>query len=284
MQTSVSIVCKPTTWFTLRTGSMLAMFSVFCVMFYIDGTTGYRKKNLEFHLHAAFQKAGSEFTRMKSEGDLTPESWKEFASKQTVALPSDLSLLPEGTKDKIPMPWPDVLTDFERMKPGQPHILWQQYSGENRMAEKVAKQPFDAGKIGEQKIVFYVCLSLALLNLFILVRTMRRSVRADADTLTTANGKTIPYADMKTLDLRKWDTKGIAVIEYETTSGGGRARIDGLTYGGFKKESGEPAEKLMAMIRANFSGEIIEYISIEPEAVSPQASDDARKADTENLS
>ncbi len=252
---------------------MLAMFSVFSVLFYIDGTTGYRKKNLEYHLHSAFQKAGSEFTRMKSEGDLTPESWKEFASKQTVALPSDLSLLPVGAE--IPMPWPDALTDFERMKPGQPHILWQQYSGETRMAEKVEKKPFDAGKIGEQIIVFYVCLSLALLNLFFLIRTMRRSIRADADTLTTANGKTIAYADMKTLDLRKWDTKGIAVIDYEATSGGGRTKIDGLTYGGFKQENGEPAEKLMAMIRANFSGEIIEYALVEPGGDTGQASGDA---------
>ncbi len=267
------IVCKPTPWFALRAIAMLAMFSVFSVLFYIDGTTGYRKKNLEFHLHAAFQKAGSEFSRMKTEGNLTPESWKEFAAKQTVDLPADLSLLPVGTK--IPMPWPDALTDHERMKPGQPHLLWQEYSGANRMAEKVPKQPFDAGKIRTQIRVFYICLSLALIALFFLIRTMRRSVRADATALTTATGKTIPFADMKTLDLRKWDTKGIAAIEYEGASGGGRARIDGLTYGGFKQENGEPAEKLMAMIRANFSGEIIEYAMVEPESETPQAREDA---------
>jgi hypothetical protein len=273
MQNPEPIVCKPTPWFLLRALAMLVMFSVFSVLFYIDGTTGYRKKNLEFHLHDTFQKAGSEFTKMKAEGELTPESWKEFASKQTVALPSDLSLLPVGTE--IPMPWPDALTDFERMKPGQPHILWQKYSGENRMAEKAPKKPFDAGKIREQIIVFYICLSLALLALFFLVRTMLRSLRADATALTTTTGKTIPYADMKTLDLRKWDTKGIAVIDYETTSGGGRIKLDGLTYGGFKKESGEPAEKLMQMIRANFSGEIIEYAPVETGGNAEQASENA---------
>jgi hypothetical protein len=39
-------------------------------------------------------------------------------------------------------------------------------------------------------------------------------------------------------------------------------RIDGLTYGGFKKEQEEPAEQFMQRIRANFSGEIIEYTAV----------------------
>jgi len=267
------IVCKPTPWFALRAIAMLVMFSVFAVLFYIDGTTGYRKKNLEYYLHAAFQQAGADYSRMKSEGDFTAESWREFAEKQTVKLPSDPSLIPVGTK--TPMPWPEMLTDFERMKPGQPHLLWQDYSGENKMSDKVKEKPFDAGKIREQIIVFYICLSLALISLFFLIRTMRRTIVADATSLTTANGKTIPYADMKTLDLRKWDTKGIAIIDHEGASGGGRARIDGLTYGGFKQENGEPAEKLMARIRENFSGEIIEYAAIEPESETPPASEGA---------
>ena len=281
MQISEPIVCKPTPWFILRAGAILVMFSVFSVMFYIDGTTGYRKKNLEYYLEASFQQADKDFKKMKSAGDLSPESWKEFAATQEVRLKPDLSLLPEGTK--LPMPWPAVLTDFERMKSGQPHLLWQEFSGEMRMSKTPPKEPFSAAKIREQIIVFYICLTLSLLTVFFLIRTMRRSISADSAGLTTVTGKVILYDDIKTLDLRKWDTKGIALIEYQGVSGSGRARIDGLTYGGFKQENGEPAEKLMNIIRTNFSGEIIEYTPIEPEAVSPQAPDDARRADMENL-
>lgn len=273
MQSKETIVCKPTPWFTLRAVAMLLMFSVFAVLFYIDGTTGYRKKNLEFYLHSAFEKAAADFNDMKGAGNLTADSWKAFASSQTVKLPSDPSLIPLGTK--TPMPWPPVLADYEQMKPGQPHLLWQLYSGAKRMSENVKKKPFDAGEIRTQIRVFYICLSLSLIALFFLIRTMRRSVRTDATALTTAAGKTIPYTDMKTLDLRKWDTKGIAFIDYKGTSGTGRARIDGLTYGGFKKENGEPAEQLMAMIRANFSGEIIEYALVEPKSETPQAPEEA---------
>jgi len=236
---------------------MLAMFSVFTVLFYIDGTTGYREKNLEYYVHATFQKATDEFSRMNSEGELTPEEWKEYAESQTVYFPSDASLLPKGTDAK--MKWPPILADYEKVKPLQSHLLWQDYSAENKMSNKVKEKPFDAGKIREQIIVFYICLGLSLITLFFLIRTTRRSVIADNESLTTATGKRIPYNDMKILDLRKWDTKGIALVEYEAGKGSARARIDGLTYGGFKKENGEPAEELMRKIRSNFSGEIIEY-------------------------
>ena len=49
-------------------------------------------------------------------------------------------------------------------------------------------------------------------------------------------------------------------------SGKGRIRIDGLTYGGFKKENDEPAERLMRLIRSRFSGEIIEYAPLAADA------------------
>lgn len=270
MSVPEQIVCKPTPWFALRATAMLAMFSVFAMLFYIDGTTGYRKKNLEFYLNATFREATAKFSEMNAKGDLTPEMWKDFAEKQNVRLPADPSLVPAGTE--LPLPWPPVLADFAKVKAQQPHLLWQEYSGKNGMSNKVAEHPFDAGKIREQIIVFYICLALALAALFILIRTSRRSIRADSEALTIANGHRIPYASLKTLDLRKWDTKGIALIEHDDPSGSGRARLDGLTYGGFKREADQPAERLMARIRENFSGEIIEYTTT-PEGSRPDSSD-----------
>ncbi len=257
MNAPEQIVCKPTPWFILRAAAMLAMFSVFAVLFYIDGTSGYRKKNMEYYLHATFQKATSEFARLNNDGDLTPEAWQEFVREQTVNLPEDSSVIPVDVE--TPMPWPAILEDFDKVKPLQHNILWQEYSGENQMNSKPPEKPFDAKKIREQIIVFYICLALALVTLFFLVRTSRRSILADEEGIVTVKGSRVPYADMRTLDLRKWDTKGIAVIDYEGSSGKARARIDGLTYGGFKKEHDEPAERLMRKIRANFTGELIEY-------------------------
>ncbi len=256
MTSPESIVCKPTPWFLLRATVMMLMFGVFAVLFYIDGSTGYRKKNESFYLHKTFQTANEEFSKMNASSALTPDAWKSHAASRHVAFPDDRSLLPASIE--LPMPWPAVLHDYERMKPLQWNILWREYSKERGLNAAV-EEPYDAQKIKEQWVVFGICSVLALTATFFLLRTLRRSISADGETLVTQQGKRVPFADLKTLDLRKWDTKGLAFIDYDGASGKGRIRIDGMTYGGFKKEDDEPAERLMRQIRAGFSGEIIEY-------------------------
>lgn len=251
------IICKPTPWFLFRALVMLLMFGVFAVLFYKDGSTGYRKKNEVFYLYKTFQAANEEFSKMNSDASLTPSEWKMHAEKQIVRFPEDASILPADLK--LPMPWPAILRDYEKMKPLQWNKLWLEYSKERGFPSSPAEEPYDARKIREQWVVFWICLVLASSAAFFLVRTMGRKITADAQGITSQNGKRVAYADLKTLDLRKWETKGLAFIDYEGASGKGRIRIDGLTYGGFKKEQDEPAERLMRQIRSHFSGEILEY-------------------------
>ena len=272
MSAPESIVCKPTPWFLFRAVIMLLMFGVFAVLFYIDGSTGYRKKNQVFYLHKAFQAANEEFAKMDSDGSLTPEGWKTHAEKQSVRFPEDRSILPADLT--LPMPWPDILHDYQKMKPLQWNKLWLEYSGEKGYPSSPSEEPYDARKIGEQWVVFWICLALALGAAFILIRTLGRKITADPEAITTQEGRRVPYADLKTLDLRKWETKGLAFIDYEGGAGKGRIRIDGLTYGGFKKEEGEPAEQLMKWIRTRFSGEILEYAPVDPASPSPEKDKD----------
>lgn len=254
------IVCKPTPWFLMRAVVILVMFSVFACLFYRDGSTGYRKKNLVYFLHAAFKRANDDFTRMDAGGLLTAEEWKSHAVRQNVLLPDQPEILPGGLAQ--PMSWPDVLHDYQRMKPLEWHKLWLEYSKAQGMDGNPPEKPYDARKINEQWVVFYVCVSLVAGTAFFLLRTIRRSIRADADGVTGANGTFVRYADMKRLDLRKWETKGLAFVEFESPGSSGTLRIDGLTYGGFKLDQGEPAEKLMRTLRSHFSGEILEYVSV----------------------
>jgi hypothetical protein len=265
MTSSETIVCKPTPWFLLRAAVMVLMFGVFAVLFYIDGSTGYRKKNESFYLRKTFQTANDEFKTMNSSDSLTAEDWKSHAAKQSVAFPEDREVLPASIK--LPVPWPAILHDYDRMKPLQWNILWREYSKERGLDASV-EEPFDAQKIKEQWVVFGICLALTLIAAFYLLRTIRRSISADGEAVTTQQGKRVLYADLKSLDLRKWETKGLAFIDYDGAAGKGKIRIDGLTYGGFKKENDEPAERLMQQIRSRFSGEVIEYTRIsqgEPE-------------------
>ena len=127
---------------------MLVMFGVFAVLFYIDGSTGYRKKNESFYLRKAFQTANDEFSKMNSSGSLTPEAWKSHAEKQTVEFPEDRSILPASLE--LPMPWPAILHDFERMKPLQWNILWREYSkerGPQRLRGRALRRPENQGTV-----------------------------------------------------------------------------------------------------------------------------------------
>ena len=261
MNSTESIVCKPTPWFLLRALVMLLMFGVFTVLFYIDGTTGYRKKNEVFYLNKAFQSANEAFSKMNAGGALTPDAWTAFASKQEVSIPADRSIMPVNLT--LPMPWPAVLHDFERMKSLEWNILWREYTRERGLNAAPPEHPYDAGKMREQMIVCVICAVLSGTAGFFLVRTLRRSISVDGQAIVAQDGRRVLFADLKKLDLRKWDTKGIAFLYYEGASGEGKIRVDGLTYGGFAQKDGEPAERLMRQIRANFSGEIIEYAAAE---------------------
>lgn len=265
MTSTETIICKPTPWFLLRAVVMLLMFGVFSVLFYLDGSTGYRKKNEGYFLKKTFQEANTKFSEMNANGKLTAAEWSAYAGQQSVKFsvgkePEDPSILPADIK--LPMPWPAILHDYERMKPLQWNIPWLEYSKERGLASSPPEEHYTARKIHEQWIVFGICSVLFLFAAFILLRTLGRSISVDAEAVTTQQGKRVPYADLKKLDLRKWDTKGLAFIDYDGASGKGKIRIDGLTYGGFKKEQNEPAERLMKQIRAHFSGEIIEYASV----------------------
>lgn len=257
---SERIVCKPTPWFLLRAALMLAMFGVFTVLFYMDGKTGYREKNLSYYVWQGFDQATKEFAAKQDE--VTPESWKNHAATRTMPLPEDLSILPAGTPS--PMPWPPVLHDFERMKAalGNPRLIFDEYRLEAGITVDAPEHPYDAGKISEQWVVFWICLVLTLVTAFVLVRTLGRSMVLDETGFQPAGGPKVPFENLFRLDLRKWDTKGLAYAWAKMPSGGERRlRIDGLTYGGFKKEQGEPAEVLMRRLRERFSGEIVEYVT-----------------------
>lgn len=263
---SERIVCKPTPWFLLRAAAMLLMFGVFTVLFFLDGKWGYREKNLSFYIGESFKQAGEEFE--KRQAAMNPAEWRAFAEKQTVPFPEDREVLPEGTR--VPMAWPEILHDYDAVKASlsqEKDKLFNDYRLAAGIKKDAPDHPYPAGKIREQWVVFYICLALTLAAAWVLVRTLGRSMAVDGEAFYPADGGKVPFGDLVRLDLRRWDTKGLAFAWAGGGSSGERKiRIDGLTYGGFKKEQEEPAERLMSRLKENFKGEVIEYVAETDEA------------------
>ena len=261
---SERIVCKPTPWFLLRAVAMLLMFGIFTVLFFVDGKWGYREKNLSFYVSKAFEQATNEMK--ERQGALGPAEWRAFAEKQTIPFPEDRSILPEGTQ--VPAPWPAVLHDYDAVKASmgqEKDKLFNDYRLAAGIKKDVPEHDYPAGKIREQWVVFIICLALTLGAAFVLLRTIGRSMAIDGEAFYPGEGGRVAFGDLVRLDLRKWETKGLAFA----WAGERRLRIDGLTYGGFKKEQDEPAERLMGRLKENFKGEIIEYVAETGEPAHP---------------
>lgn len=264
------IVCKPTAWFYQRAFGMLAMFLFLGGWFYLDASSGYRKENEVFFYYRAFNTSAAALQKQQQEGMLTAESWREFARKQTVDFGTDPSLIPPSVAQ--PQPWPEELQDSALLAKG-PAEAWEAFTARKQWDRKPPEKFHEASSIREQWYFAYALSALALYTLFILLRTMRRSISIAGETISTQDGRKVPLADLTRLDLRKWSTKGLAFAYYPRSSGKeGRIRIDGLTYGGFQKEQGEPAEALMRELRAHFTGEVIEYAT-EESTVEPATED-----------
>jgi hypothetical protein len=270
---SAPIVCKPTAWFYQRALGMLAMFLFLGGWFFQDASTGYRKENQVFFLNRAFITAAAAFQQQQQEGMLTDAAWRDYAAKQTVDFGEDLSLIPASVT--LPMPWPQELHDSALLAKGQVEA-WEAFTGRMQWDRKPPEKLHEASSIREQWYFAYGLSALALYTSFILLRTMRRRMCIDEGIITTQDGRNVPVADLTRLDLRKWGTKGLAFAYYPQNGGKeGRIRIDGLTYGGFQKDQGEPAEALMRELRAHFTGEVIEYASEETTAEpAPQSTPD----------
>ena len=244
---SDTVECKPTMWFTGRAVIMALMFLGFGVYFYYDASTGYPQKNLEFFMHKAFVDAGALFDREVSGNGASPQDWERTVLERTVEFP-------EGYQG-----W---------------SAAWQSYSGEKRYPIKPVDHPYDASKIFEQWVAGSICMVLALVALFFLVRTRGRKMALKEGQVTAA-GRVFRVDDIARLDLRRWKMKGLAIATLNPGCGGDRIRLDGLTYGGFRKEdSPNNAEDFMKALLSLYRGEVVDYEEAPESGGTPARKDD----------
>ncbi len=251
---------------------MVAMFGVGAGAFFKDYKWGYPEKNIQRFYFLAFEKAKESFSEHLKAGG-TPAEWEAKASQERVFVPIETpgevveepgAVIPR-TAD-LATPWPNVLTSFQKYSEAYEADklsvippAWKEYSNSGGRAwDEKPKEVKTRKKIDEQLYIGIFCTILFLIALFILLRTRSRSMKVDSQGYTPPGGKLIPYGSIKRIDARKWDTKGLATLTYEEGGKEKKAKVDGMIYGQFKKEDGEPAQRLYEQILANFQGELIE--------------------------
>lgn len=255
----VKIECRPTGDTFVRFGVVVAALLGFAVYFFYDGHTGYRQKNDAICSFKAFAELGQK--AMRADGG----SWvAELAGTPLLKTETrDGELMVVEGETCYPLPanceaahsCPREVLDHAAMSRGWSDC-WAAYSKRMHFPIKPGEHAYDTAAIREQWIAGGVFSLLGCVLLYFAFRTAGRVLALEGD-MVTAAGQQFSVADIQSIDLRQWGPgfKGVAYFRVK----GGKVRVDGMTYGGFNKAKGEPAETFMQAVLAQYKGEIIEY-------------------------
>ncbi len=163
-------------------------------------------------------------------------------------------------------------------------MMWQAYSD---ITQAHINDPIEASRVWEQKAIdqgwptkkpieraskdkftqkLYsgITAPIGLLFCISFFRTRGRWIEADEQGLSTRSGRRAVYGDIKSLDKTRWQSKGIAVVHYQTDGQAGRITLDDWKY------DREPTKRIMEIIEQNMPGGDEDDAA---DTVSPQSSD-----------
>lgn len=247
-----AITCRPTRDTFVRFGIVLLAFFGFGLYFFYDGAVGYRKANEAYFSYQAFARLGAEASR--------GGAWDAANRPLIAAEQVDGQWMVEG---KYPLPdacaaataTPPEAADHAAMRKSWADC-WTAYTARMHFPVKPAEHAYDTASIREQWLAGAVCMLISGIIVFLILRTRGRVMALAGDQVTAA-GQRFCVADISRLDLRQWG-KGYKGVAYATVNGR-KIRLDGMTYGGFDPDCGQPAEAFMQALLAQYKGEILEY-------------------------
>lgn len=257
--TSISIICKPTLDTFARFGVVLAAFFGFGLYFFYDASIGYYKANEAFCSYHAFSQLGQKIS------DHSKATWTAERATSPLLATEMIDGVLNGIhgEHRYPLPQqcaaaqtcPPEAADYDSMNKSW-NDCWAAYSARMHFPITPAEHGHDAATIREQWYAGGVCMIISVILVALMIRTAKRTMRLEGDTVTAA-GQSFKVSDITRLDLRQWSA-GYKGVAYATVKGK-RVRLDGMTYGGFNKDKGEPAEQWMQALLAQYKGEIIDY-------------------------
>ena len=239
---------------------MTLMFAFMGAYFYYDYKVGYPKSNVVHGHFRAFVEAEKLWKEEENRG-----KWAEVTEGKTISYEvkqgDEMKKTPVPSGTNMEEPWPDILHDPEEVGKHDEIIdLWKEYTADkDGWAADLKEDDYKTeSTVNTQLYLAIVCGVLTLIALYFFIRTKGRSMRVDEEAYYAPGGKKVLFSEMKRIDKRKWDTKGLATIYFDQNGSEEKVKVDGMVYGQFKEEDGAPAEALFQKIMKNFSGELID--------------------------
>lgn len=124
--------------------------------------------------------------------------------------------------------------------------------------KKLKPMEVDDGKIAQQFWGMIVCTVLSAITVYFLVRSLGTGLAIANEQLLLPRTPPIAISDIVRVDTRKWMSKGLAYVWYQSGGSEKKGVIDGLKYGGFKGEKPYAPDLILEHVVKNFRGELIE--------------------------
>lgn len=106
---------------------------------------------------------------------------------------------------------------------------WKVEVHTNSQGDEYVRSPSD---IATQFLMAIACLPIGFALLTRLLVTTTQRLEVDDDAFTSAKGVRIPYDAITGIDKKKWNRKGIAVVQYTVNGRAGKALIDDWIFKG----------------------------------------------------
>jgi hypothetical protein len=110
----------------------------------------------------------------------------------------------------------DVVAEGDKITDKNPEVkqIWETYAAENDLKPKVPKNRTDGDLAGQRYIAGFFTIIGVIFTSWVLLQH-RKSVRADGDVITGADGESVTFDEIVDMDRHKWESKGIAYAIYE---------------------------------------------------------------------
>jgi hypothetical protein len=150
----------------------------------------------------------------------------------------------------------DIVEEGDKITEKNPDVkrAWQTYAGENDLKSKVPKHRSEGDLSGQRGIAGVGALIGLIFTVWFWLQH-RKSVRADGEIITGANGEKVGFDSIIETDRRKWETKGIAYAIYEKDGKKRRLCLDDHKFIGAEKILLEAERRIKARADTASDGE-----------------------------
>ncbi len=110
----------------------------------------------------------------------------------------------------------EVVAEDEEPTDKNPEVerIWRSHAEENDLKTKVPKHRSDGDLAGQRYIAGFFAIIGVIFSTWVVLQH-RKSVRAEGEVITGAEGQTVNFNEIVDMDRSKWEAKGIAYAIYE---------------------------------------------------------------------